>query len=60
MAASSGWSEPSSKTYNPGEDREAWKVATPFLIRIAALPGKKEKAPDLLDKAKDKFESFFQ
>ncbi|HEX4140747.1 MAG TPA: dienelactone hydrolase family protein [Candidatus Methylacidiphilales bacterium] len=60
MAAGSGWSEPKSKTYNPGEDREAWKVAVPFLIRIAALPGKKEKQPSMIDKAKDKIENFFQ
>lgn len=60
MAAGSGWSEPKSKTYNPAEDREAWKVAVPFLVRISALPGKKEKAPSVLDKAKDKFESLFQ
>ncbi len=60
MAASSGWSNPKSKAYNPAEDREAWKVAVPFIIRIAALPGKKEKAPTVLEKAKDKFESMFQ
>ncbi len=60
MAASPGWSEPKSKTYNPGEDREAWKVAVPFLIRIAATPGKKEKPPSVIDKAKDKIQSFFQ
>jgi len=60
MAAGSGWSEPKSKTYNAGEDREAWKVAVPFLIRIAALPGKKEKEPSVIDKAKDKIENFFQ
>ena len=60
MAASSGWSEPKSKTYNPAEDREAWKVAVPFLIRIAAQPGKKEKPPGMIDKAKDKIESLFQ
>jgi carboxymethylenebutenolidase len=60
MAASSGWSNPKSKAYNPAEDREAWKAAVPFIIRIAALPGKKEKAPTVLEKAKDKFESLFQ
>jgi carboxymethylenebutenolidase len=59
MAASSGWSNPKSKSYNPGEDREAWKVAVPFIIRIAALPAHKEKT-SILDKAKDKFENFFQ
>ena len=60
MAASPGWSEPKSKTYSPGEDREAWKVAEPFLIRIAATPGKKEKPPSVIDKAKDKIQSIFQ
>jgi carboxymethylenebutenolidase len=60
MAAGSGWSEPKSKTYNPGEDREAWKVAIPFLVRIAAMPGKKEKPPGVIDKAKEKIESLFQ
>ena len=60
IAAGSGWSEPKSKTYSPGEDREAWKVAVPFLIRIAALPGKKEKPPSIIDKAKDKIQSLFQ
>ncbi len=60
MAAGSGWSEPKSRTYNAAEDREAWKVAVPFLVRISAAPGKKEKAPSVLDKAKDKFESLFQ
>jgi carboxymethylenebutenolidase len=59
MAASSGWSNPKSKAYNPGEDREAWKVAVPFLIRIAALPPKQPKS-SILDKAKDKFEGLFQ
>jgi carboxymethylenebutenolidase len=60
MAAGSGWSNPKSKSYNPGEDREAWKVAQPFLIRVAALPAHKDKAPSIIDKAKDKFESLFQ
>jgi carboxymethylenebutenolidase len=59
MAASSGWSNPKSRSYNPGEDREAWKVAVPFIIRIAALPPRKEKT-SILDKAKDKIENFFQ
>lgn len=60
MAAGAGWSNPKSKTYNPGEDREAWKVAQPFLVRIAALPPHKDKGPSILDKAKDKIENFFQ
>jgi carboxymethylenebutenolidase len=60
MAAGTGWSDPKNKAYNPGEDREAWKVAIPFLVRIASMPGKKEKQPGVLDKAKDKFESLFQ
>jgi len=60
MAAGTGWSNPKSKAYNPAEDREAWKVAQPFLIRMAALPPHKDKGPSILDKAKDKFENFFQ
>jgi carboxymethylenebutenolidase len=60
IAAGSGWSNPKCKAYNPGEDREAWKVAVPFIIRIAALPPKAQKGPSVLDKAKDKFESLFQ
>jgi carboxymethylenebutenolidase len=60
MAAGTGWSNPKSKAYNPAEDHEAWKVALPFLVRIAALPPHQDKAPSILDKAKDKIENFFQ
>jgi carboxymethylenebutenolidase len=60
IAAASGWSNPKSKTYSPGEDREAWKVALPFVIRIAAEPPRKHDATSVLDKAKDKIESMFQ
>jgi dienelactone hydrolase len=59
IAAGSGWSHPSSRTYNPVEDREAWKVAMPFLVRIGALPVKPQK-DSIIDKAKDKIESIFQ
>jgi carboxymethylenebutenolidase len=59
IAASSGWSNPKSSAYNPTEDKEAWKVALPFLIRIAAEPVK-PKHDSILDKAKDKIESIFQ
>jgi carboxymethylenebutenolidase len=59
IAAGSGWSNPKSKTYSPGEDREAWKVALPFVIRIAAEPPRKHEST-VLDKAKDKIESLFQ
>jgi carboxymethylenebutenolidase len=58
IAADSGWSHPKSRTYNPVEDKEAWKVALPFLIRIAAEPVK-PKHDSILDKAKDKIESIF-
>lgn len=58
IAAGTGWSEPKSKNYNPGEDGEAWKVALPFLVRIAAEPVR-PKEPSLLDKAKDKIENIF-
>ena len=60
IAAGRGWSNPLSKSYNPVEDKEAWKVAVPFLIRIASTPGKKEKPPSVIDKAKDKIQSLFQ
>ena len=59
IAAGPGWSNPKSKTYNPTEDKEAWKVAVPFLIRIAAEPVK-PKNDSIIDKAKDKIESIFQ
>jgi len=59
IAAASGWSNPRSKAYNPTEDKEAWKVALPFLIRIGAEPVK-PKHDSILDKAKDKIESIFK
>jgi carboxymethylenebutenolidase len=59
IAAGSGWSDPSSKTYNPTEDKEAWKVVTPFLVRIGAGPVKQEKE-SIIDKAKDKIQNIFQ
>jgi carboxymethylenebutenolidase len=59
IAAGPGWSNPKSTTYNPVEDKEAWKVALPFLIRIGAEPPK-PKHDSILDKAKDKIESIFQ
>ena len=58
IAAGSGWSNPNSKTYNPTEDKEAWKVALPFLIRIGAEPVKPKDS--ILDKAKAKIESIFK
>lgn len=60
IAANSGWSNPKSKSYNPTEDKEAWKVALPFIIRIGAEPVKIPKGPSILDKAKDKIEDFFK
>ena len=59
IAAGSGWSNPKSKTYSPAEDKEAWKVALPFIIRIGAEPVK-PRHDSILDKAKDKFENFFK
>ncbi|MCE0499665.1 MAG: dienelactone hydrolase family protein [Methylacidiphilales bacterium] len=58
ISAGSGWSEPKSKNYSSVEDGEAWKVALPFLVRIAAAPAR-PKSPSLIDKAKDKIESIF-
>jgi carboxymethylenebutenolidase len=66
IAAGPGWSNPQSKSYSPAEDREAWKVTLPFLVRIGAEPVKPkdasiiDKAASSLDKAKDKIESIFQ
>jgi carboxymethylenebutenolidase len=51
IAAAPGWSNPQSKAYSPGEDREAWKVAEPFILRIATLPVKKY-GPSEIDKVK--------
>jgi len=59
IAAGSGWSYPKNHTYNPTEDKEAWKVAVPFLIRIAAEPVKPKK-DSIIDKATDKIKSIFQ
>ena len=59
IAAGAGWSNPQSKAYSPVEDKEAWKVALPFLIRIGAEPVKPKK-DSIIDKAKDKIESIFQ
>jgi carboxymethylenebutenolidase len=52
IAAGPGWSNPQSKAYSPVEDKEAWKVAEPFLLRIGAEP---VRPPDAnpLDKVKD-------
>jgi len=60
IAAGRGWSHPSSKSYNPTEDKEAWKVAVPFLIRIAAEPVKERKGPSVIDKAKDGLKKLFE
>jgi carboxymethylenebutenolidase len=59
IAAGTGWSHPKSRSYNPTEDKEAWKVALPFLVRIGAEPAK-PKADSIIDKAKDKIESIFK
>jgi carboxymethylenebutenolidase len=60
IAAGSGWANPVSKTYSPVEDKEAWKVALPFLVRIGAQPVKPKQGNSILDKAKDKIQSIFQ
>lgn len=57
--AGAGWSNPRAKAYNKVEDKEAWKVAIPFIIRIGALPVK-PKGDSIIDKAKDKIESIFK
>jgi len=52
IAAAAGWSNPQNKHYNPVEDREAWKVAEPFLVRIGAEPVR-SKNPSMIDKMTD-------
>jgi carboxymethylenebutenolidase len=52
IAAGPGWSNPQNKSYSPVEDREAWKVAEPFIVRIAAEPVRK-KGPSAIDKVKN-------
>ena len=59
IAAGSGWSNPRSRTYNPTEDKEAWKVALPFLVRIGAEPVKVKK-DSIIDKAKADLDNFFK
>ena len=59
IAAGSGWSDPKSKNYNPGEDGEAWKVTLPFLVRIAAAPVR-PKGTSIIDQAEDKIQSIFK
>jgi len=55
--ANHGWSNPRSKNFNPAEDKEAWKVALPFIARISTVPVKKlkQEGPSLIDKVKDIF-----
>jgi carboxymethylenebutenolidase len=59
IEAGTGWSNPKSKTYSPVEDKEAWKVALPFLVRVGAEPVK-PKGDSIIDKAKDQIKSIFQ
>jgi carboxymethylenebutenolidase len=59
IAAGPGWSNPQSRNYSPVEDREAWKVAEPFLIRIGAEPVRK-KGPNAIDKVKDGVEDLLK
>ena len=59
IAAGPGWSNPASKNYNPVEDKEAWKVTMPFLVRIGAGPVREQKE-SIIDEAKDKIENVFK
>ena len=59
IAAGTGWSNPKSKAYSPTEDKEAWKVALPFIIRLGAEPVT-PKHDSILDKAKDQIENIFK
>jgi len=56
--AQRGWSNPRSKSFNPVEDKEAWKVALPFITRIATVP-EKAKDDSIIDKASDSFKKIF-
>lgn len=59
VSAGHGWSNPQSKAYNHAEDKEAWKVATPFLVRIGAEPVKPKGGPSIIDKAGDSLKNIF-
>ena len=54
MSAGRGWSNPQSKNYNHAEDKEAWKVAAPFLVRIGGSTVK-SKDGSIIDKVKNIF-----
>jgi carboxymethylenebutenolidase len=56
--AGRGWSNPKSKTYNPAEDKEAWKVVAPFFVRIGSAPVKSKDA-SIIDKAANSIKSIF-
>jgi carboxymethylenebutenolidase len=43
----------------PIEDKEAWKVAMPFLVRIGAEPVKSQKGTSLFERAKEKIQGLF-
>ena len=59
IAAPAGWSNPKSRSYNPVEDKEAWKVVLPFLVRIGSMPPK-PKDDSIIDKAKTSIQGLFQ
>lgn len=59
IAAGPGWSNPQNKYYSPVEDREAWKVAEPFIVRIGAGPVRKY-GPSTIDKVKDSVKSLIR
>jgi len=54
-----GWAHPKSRNYNPVEDKEAWKVALPFIARIGALPAKPDD-DSIIDKTTDSIKNIFQ
>ena len=59
IAARSGWSNPKSKTYSPVEDKEAWKVALPFLVRIGAQPVRVQKDSRSSTRRRTRLRTFF-
>jgi carboxymethylenebutenolidase len=59
IEAPAGWSNPKSKGYNPVEDKEAWKVVLPFLVRISSTTPK-PKDDSIIDKAKTSIQDLFK
>ena len=59
IAAGPGWADPASKNYSPVEDKEAWKVAMNFLVRVGAGPATEQTGPSLFQRAKARIQGLF-